>query len=487
MNAAIDPAANDLELADGLLGYLPQILYQRRWFVIIPFVVCALTGVGLAYGLPALYRSSATVVVESKELPEAIAAASVTDLIDQRIARIKQQILSRPGLIELIQNNELYMADRRKSSLSTIIEKMRDATAITPVTADIDRMAAARGGSSTIAFSISFTYSDPAKAQAVTQQFTEKLLKLDSSELSAKADATVGFLRGQASQIQAQISEIEGKIQDIKARNGLALSRVGGFIPSTSNYDVQIAQLQRENTELQGKLSSNSTNADDRVGQAEAALAAAQALYSDNHPDVIAAKQKLTEARAAAKANVNPRTNPAISAQIAANNRTIASLSGARSSDMSRASAAVAAQSGAPLIEESIRQLEAKADGLRGNYERISGNLLAAEAAQKMDAEQRGERLVLVDPPTLPDEPNSPNRSLLVIGGLAVGATLGLGLALLIELLRRPIRGAAALQGMLGVGPLVVIPTLKPKARRGAGKRRKRKKGLFTRRKAAAA
>ena len=487
MNEAIDPTATDVELGDGLLGYLPQIFYQRRWFVIIPFAASALTGLGLAYGLPALYQSSATVVVESKELPEAIAAASVTDLIDQRIARIKQQILSRPDLIELIQANDLYPADRRKSSLSAIIEKMRRATAITPVTADIDRMAASRGGSSTIAFSISFTYSDPAKAQAVTQQFTEKLLKLDSSQLSEQADATVGFLRGQASQIQGQISEIEGKIQDIKARNGLALSRVGGFIPSSSSYDVQIAQLQRENTELQGRLSSNSTNADDRVNSAESALAAAQALYSDNHPDVIAAKQKLTEARAAARANVSPRNNPAISAQIAANNRTIATLSGAKSVDMSRASAAVAAQSGAPLIEGSIRQLEAKADGLRSNYERISGNLLAAEAAQKMDAEQRGERLVLVDPPTMPDEPNSPNRGLLVIGGLAVGAALGLGLALLIELLRRPIRGAAALQGMLGVGPLVVIPTLKAKTGRGAGKRKKRKKGLFSRRKATTA
>jgi len=39
---------------------------------------------------------------------------------------------------------------------------------------------------------------------------------------------------------QAILHEIEG----IKSKNGLALSRIGGFIPSTSNYDVQIAQLQ---------------------------------------------------------------------------------------------------------------------------------------------------------------------------------------------------------------------------------------------------
>ena len=470
----------DMDLADGLLGYLPRILFQRRWFAIIPFVVCAVTGIGLAYGLPAVYQSSATVVVESKELPESIAAASVTDLIDQRIAKIKQQILSRPELIELIKTNELYPKDRGKKSLSAIIDQMREATGITPVSADIDRVATKRG-SGTIAFAVSFTYPDPGKAQAVTQQFTEKLLKLDSSQISARADATVGFLRDQASQIQAQVTEIETQIEGIKAKNGLALSRIGGFIPSTSSYDVQIAQLQRENTELQGKLNSNSTNADDRVSQAEAALAAAEALYSDNHPDVIAAKQRLTESRAAAKSSVAPRNNPAITAQIAANQRTIASLQGARNSDMSRANAAVSAQAGAPLVEESIRQLEAKANGLRDNYQRISGNLLAAEAAQKMDAEQRGERLVLVDPPTLPDDPTSPNRGLLVAGGLAIGATLGLGLAMLIEMIQRPIRGSQALQSMLGVGPLVVIPTLKSKS---AASRRK-KKGFFRRRKVA--
>jgi len=104
-----------------------------------------------------------------------------------------------------------------------------------------------------------------------------------------------------------------------------------------------------------------------------------------------------------------------------------------------------------------------------------------------MAAEQRGERLVLVDPPTLPDEPAWPNRTLLIVGGFVVGIGLGFGLALLVELLRRPIRGSAALQSLLGVGPLVVIPTLKPKAGgKGKAGRKKKKGGLF-RRKAARA
>jgi hypothetical protein len=44
------------------------------------------------------------------------------------------------------------------------------------------------------------------------------------------------------------------------------------------------------------------------------------------------------------------------------------------------------------------------------------------------------------------------------------------------ELIRRPIRGSGALQSMLGVGPLVVIPTLKPKGRGKPGRKKKASK-----------
>jgi len=470
------------ELTEGLLGYLPSILIQRRWFILIPLVICALAGVALAFLLPAKYQSSAMVVVESKDLPDDIASASVNDLIDQRIAKIKQQIFSRPTLIELIQNNALYEKQRRSRPLSEIIDIMRDATAITPVSAEIDRNAARRGVSNTVAFQISFTYADATKAQAVAQQFTEKLLKLDSTQLSDQADSTVAFLNDQAGEVQKQIAELEAKIAVIKSSNGLALSRIGGFMPSTGSYDVQIAGLQRENTELSARLGGAGAAGDDRVAAAEAALAAAKAVYSDNHPDVITAQQKVVEARALAKAgNGRPNSNPALTAQIAANNRTIATLSAAKSGENSRASAAISASAAAPMIEESISQIQAKADGLRANYNRISASLLAAQAAQRMEAEQKGERLVLVDPPTVPDSPTSPNRTALIVGGVLGGAVLGLGIAFAIELFLKPIRGSAALQNVLGVGPLVVIPTLKAGSKGAKGRSEKKKRFFFGR------
>ncbi|MGH6782111.1 MAG: Wzz/FepE/Etk N-terminal domain-containing protein, partial [Sphingomonadaceae bacterium] len=166
------------EVSDNLFSHIPIILWQRRWLLIIPLLACSLAGIAAAIFMPAKYRSSAVLLVESQELPRDLVGSPLNNVIDQRIAKVRQQILSRPDLIELIQNNNLYPDERRSDPLSEVIEKMRDATSIMPVTADIQRNSSS--GTSTIAFSLAFDYSDPIRAQLVAQDFVERLLKLDS-------------------------------------------------------------------------------------------------------------------------------------------------------------------------------------------------------------------------------------------------------------------------------------------------------------------
>lgn len=450
------------DVSENFIGHLPMILWQRRWFVIVPTIVCAVAGVAAAVFLPASYRSSAMLLVESPELPPELIGSKTTSVIDQRIAKIRQQILSRPDLIELIQNNNLYPDERRSKPLSEIIEKMRNATVISPINADIQQ----GGTATTIAFSMSFDYSNPIQAQLVAQDFVERLLKLDSSQSAQAAESTVNFLQEQASSLQEQLRGVESQIEGIKARHGLALSNAGMAgvtINSGGAYESQIAALQRENAELAAKaMAARSVDNDPIVAAATQQLANARAVYSDSHPDVKLAQQRLTEARQAAASRLaaGGQNSPA-AAQIAANNASIAQLQAARAGEQARSNAALSAQSAAPLVMEQVAQLQARADGLRTNLERVSSNLMAAQASAKMANEQRGERLTVIDPPVAPDSPTSPNRPLLAAGGVIAGLGLGIGLALLLELILRPIRGAGALQNLLGVGPLVVVPTFR--------------------------
>lgn len=456
----------------GFFGYIPTILWQRRWLIIVPFVVLSTIGVALALLLPPMYRSSATLLVESQELPSTLVSSPLTTIIDQRIAKIREQVLSRGDLIALIEQNNLYEKERRSKPLSEIVETMQKATAVQAVSGDIGQgQQAQNGGTSTIAFTMSFDYADPAKAQAVMQSIVSRFLEIDATTMAAQATNTVDFLQDQSRKLQDQIGQIEGQITQLKARNGLALSSGGIVMPSNSSgYSAQIAQLQSENRTLLAQ-SRKSGGKDPLVQQAEQALIAARAVYNEGHPDVIRAKARLAQAQEIAKSQGDTSDASLVQSQIQANNAQIAQLESYRASDNARASASMANSSRAPVVLEQVSQLEARANGLRDQLKDITGNVLRAQNSARMAQEQKGERLTVVDPPAAPDHPVSPNRLMLIGGGVAGGLGLGLVLALALEFLMRPIRGVDQLKA-LGLETLTVVPTFTPDLAPGQKRRR---------------
>lgn len=455
-----------------LINHLPAILWQRRWHVVIPFVLLFLIGLITAFLLPTLYRSSATLLVESQAVPTEIAEAPGTGEIEKRIARIREQVLSRGDLISLIEQNDLYSSERRSKPMSYVVDKMRKATTVGALAGDIGQS----GGTSkdsTIAISMSFDYPEPTKAQSVMQAYVTQFLRMDSDEIEDQANLTVRFLQEQAGRLQTQIQEIEGQITALKASNGAVLA--GGGVPSfmdTGSYTAQITALQNDNRQL--ARAGTATGGDSLLAQAEAALSVAEAMYSDSHPDVIAARERVATLKRAAQSGT-PTTSVAQD-QIRANNAAIAQLQTARDSVIAKANAAAAGQARAPAILERASQLENQANSLREQYKTVAGNLLKAQGSARLANEQRAERLSLVEPPNLPDQPQWPNRPLMIAGGAVAGLVVGLVLAMLVELLNRPMRSPAQIQAM-GLPILGVVPILERQTR-------KKRFGLFKKREA---
>lgn len=456
---------DDFDRADAqgasLIAHLPAILRDRFLLALIPFILFSVAGVAAAFLLPTVYTSTSTLLVESPQLPEDVLGSVSPDLVDQRIAKFRQQVLSRPKLIELIQKHGLYAEERRNTSLSDVIEDMRKATKIAAVSAELQR---SNGGSSTIAFSLSFDYKAASPAQAVAQDMTEQLLVLDATKNSEQAEGTVRFLSDQATALQTQITEAESRIESIKAQNGLALSNPGLMAAGGPNggFDVQIIALQRDNALLRAQRAARQTAAerDPIVAAAEADLAAAQARYSDGHPDIAIAKRRLAEAQRLAASNQAKQPADTVDQQIEANNAQIQALQSMKAKELARLSTAQSAMAQAPLVEQQIAQEQQRLDLLVEQYEGVSSRLMQAQGNARAESEQKGERLSVIDPPVVPEEPTSPNRPLLILGGLLAGLGSGIFLALLAELLFRPIRGIADLKAVTGMPPLVSVPTI---------------------------
>lgn len=445
-----------------VFAHLPAIIKDRYLLVLAPIVLFFAAGIVAAFVLPVVYRSTATLLVESPQLPEDVLGTGNVDLVDQRIAKYRQQVLSRPKLIELIEKHRLYAEERTDTSLSKIIEDMRKATKIEAVAAELQRSSENR--SSTIAFSLSFDYKTGSQAQAVAQDMTEQLLLLDATKNSAQAESTVRFLSDQATALQTQIRDGEARIEAIKAANGLALSNPGMMAAGGSNggFDVQIIALQRDNALLKAQRAARQTAAerDPIVAAAEAELAAAQARYADGHPDIALARRRLSEAQKLASANQAKQPPDTVEQQIDANNAQIQALQSMKMRELARLSSAQNAMAQAPLLEQQIAQEQQKLDLLVEQYDGVSSRLMQAQGNAKAESEQKGERLSVIDPPVVPEDPTSPNRPLLILGGLAAGLGAGLFLAFAAELFFRPIRDIADLRAVTGAAPLVTVPTI---------------------------
>ncbi|QYU69077.1 hypothetical protein J4558_02730 [Leptolyngbya sp. 15MV] len=454
-----------------LISQLPSILWQRRWFVIVPTAIGLVAATATAFLMPTKYESSAVMIVQSPSLPAEIIGSGSNEVIDRRIEAVRQQLVNRPALLAMIESNQLYVDERQSKPLSTVIETMRESITLVPEKIDLGSN---RPQDNTISVRLAYVYEDPAKTQAVAQALMERVVEVNSTSNTEQAVQTVSFLTEQQQDLQRQIAEMEGQVSALNSRYGGVLASGGSPIISSGSgsYDMQIAQLERENAMLQTQretLASADTR-DPAVVSAEAQLAAARAVFNDSHPDVQLARRRLAEAQQFARDNLAKLPTQNIDTQIAINNRQIAQLRAARSTDSAQVAAVLAERARAPGIQQEAAQLQQRLNGLYTQFEAISQRLLAARAGARADEEQMGERLLVVDPPVVPDKPISPNRPLIIGIGLAAGLGLGLVMAMAIELFLRPVRDPASIRVITGARPLAMIPVISPAKGSARGK-----------------
>jgi uncharacterized protein involved in exopolysaccharide biosynthesis len=78
-----------------------------------------------------------------------------------------------------------------------------------------------------------------------------------------------------------------------------------------------------------------------------------------------------------------------------------------------------------PTVERQESEILRRRQSLQSEYQQIEDRLQSAQEAQSFEAEQRGDRFVLLKAAEVPGSPISPNRK----GIIAIGLLFGLGLA----------------------------------------------------------
>src|SRR6266849_7011371 len=98
---------------------------RRKWLAVLVFAVPFVTAVSVIFSLPTFYRSTALVLVDRQQVPEAFVHPTVTSELETRLHTISQEILSRARLEALITRFGLYPGLRKEGQNEELVERMR--------------------------------------------------------------------------------------------------------------------------------------------------------------------------------------------------------------------------------------------------------------------------------------------------------------------------------------------------------------------------
>jgi succinoglycan biosynthesis transport protein ExoP len=492
----------------GLQHYLGIVRRRHLHFLIPLFVVWAAVW-GTSWVLPPLYQSSTLILVEQPTMPQEYVKPNVNDDLQDRLQSITQQILSRTRLLHVIEQYNLYATPGHQASPDDKVERMRK---------DIKIELVRDQGNQITAFNVAYSSRDPQIAQKVTGELTNLFINENLEVQQSQSEDTTKFLEIQLENARSGLAAQEDKIRQFKAEHV-------GEMPEQLSSNLQIlsgmqAQLQSDEDALnaakqqgvylqtladqtramQGTAKSGDGTSvglpalDEELDKLKSQLADLSSHYTDRHPDVRKLKEQIAKTEkmrdqllASAKAHAaDPTADPAspaadptqssalaqIQSQIHANQVEIAS----RERSITEIKAKIEEYQGRlnqePIREQQLADLTRGYDQSKANYDDLLKKKNGSAMATSMVMMQQGERFTIVDPPSLPQKPEFPNRLKFCGFGFALGMALGVIVAGAFEMKDDCVYGQKELKNLLPQAIIAEIPAIVSDADRQRERRR---------------
>jgi polysaccharide chain length determinant protein (PEP-CTERM system associated) len=467
------------------LGDYLEILNRRKWSLIIPTISIFLIAAVLALILPAIYKSTATILIEEQQIPSEYVKATVTSYAEQRIQQINQRIMSTSRLLEIINQFDLYKKLRANHTTYDIVTRMRANIQLDPISAEVMDRRLGRTIEATIAFSLSFQGQDsPQKVQQVAEKLTDLFLEENQEERTKQTKEASRFLEDELNKVKSSLDSQESRIARFKEQHINTLPELLQVnIQSLNNIErniemvqEQLRSLKEQEGYLQSQLINMSPDLEEqqedkkRLDELKVLLINLKSRFTDEYPDVINTRSeiiKLEKQLAKQKSN-HPASkdgaeNPAyitLAAQLSSIQADIKSTNQQIVTMIQKAEKYRKQIEETPRVEETYKTLSIKRNNTRAKYDDLMQKLLEAQVSQGLESEQKGERFTIIDPPLFPEKPFKPNRLAIIMIGIVLGIGAGVGFTTLREFYDNSVHSARSLTLATTFPVLATIPDI---------------------------
>jgi uncharacterized protein involved in exopolysaccharide biosynthesis len=470
--------------------YLSLFLRRLHWFIFVALLVSAL-GIGVARILPTVYLAEATMVVESEQIPDSLAASTVQTQAIEQMQIIQQRILSRDTLVDMANRLKIYAPQPGEQPVQidadTLVEDLRERIKIVTTGGT-----APRGQAQATLVSVSFEAPTATLAAVVVNDVVTQILRTDVEMRTGSARETLDFFEQEVTRLDKELAERGAAILKFKEANKDALPESLEFRRNQqAAAQDRLSQQKSAEAELRDKR-------DRLVRLHDAAVKASNGSLLVQAPDqaLTPEQQKLNGLKEQLSASLlvlspeNPKIKM-LQAQIdalqkvvlgqTASGQTNSQGQGLTAYDVQLADMEgqlVFMQSQKTEIEDQIQTLQVSIDATASNaialetlqrdydatkaqYDLALANKARAATGDTIETMSKGQRITVIEQAVAPTEPARPNRQAIAAAGVGGGLVLGLAGVALIEFLQGGIRRPAELTSKLGITVFATLPYMK--------------------------
>lgn len=497
---------------NAMLSQLWAVAVRRRWWLLLATCGVSVAVVAVSLTLPNQYRSEATIFVEKQRVPERYVTPNTTTNAMQALDAMTHEILSRSRLEQIIAEFGLYPQQRKRMATEELVAVMADNIEVRPLTKDPEKH-------EMNALVIAFTGDNPRTTQQVTDRVTALFAQEYTQTQQDHDTGTTSFLESQLDVAKADLEKQEQALKDFKMKNLGQLPEqqqgnleiLSGLHMQLQNTQSSLARAREQRTYLESMLSQyapqpalGGVDVDPGVNPAEALQAEIAHLrgqrddllsrYSPRYPDVVSLNQRIAEeeaqlnrvtaapvpqATSVAAAPAAPAAGvtrgPAaveLKSQLDANKLEIADAE----KETERLKVEIAGYQQrlnlTPVREEQLADVLRNYDLSKQNYADLLSKKTQSQLATSLGQHQEGEQFRVIDPPSLPLKPSSPQREKIALGGLLAAVLVGAALAFLAEArdrsfhLEKEARSHFSFPFVIGIPPLRTTAEERKLARR---------------------
>ncbi len=304
-----------------------------------------------------------------------------------------------------------------------------------------------------------------------------RLLNLDSQERSLQERHF--YLQGQLAQIDPNAlatNAVGNRVFDIKDRLQILESQYPSLLATYSANHPDVVAAKREIASLKSQIGENSdlNDLNSELTEKKVELASMLKKYSNEHPDVLALKKQIAQLQETmfeskksivVSSSIEP-DNPAyitMISQLESVNTELKSVGYTRKRMQEKIEKLKNLVRRAPLVEKEYLDMVQELDNTNLRYREVSAREMEAEISQHLEADRKGERFTLIDPPQEPLEPVSPNRPAILFLSFILAIGAGIATVAATEAMDTSIYNENTVAGILGTVPLASIPYLENK------------------------